>query len=69
VMSINLIIGLITPPMGLVLFVVSGISREKVEVIAKEMLPLFFAELGVLFFITYVPETCLFIPRLMGYVQ
>ena len=69
VMSINLIIGLITPPMGLVLFVVSGISREKVEVIAKEMLPLFLAEVGVLFFITYVPETCLFIPRLMGYIQ
>ena len=69
VMSINLIIGLITPPMGLVLFVVSGISREKVEVIAKEMMPLFFAELGVLFFITYFPETCLFLPRLMGYVQ
>lgn len=33
------------------------------------MLPLFLAEVGVLFFITYVPETCLFIPRLMGYVQ
>lgn len=69
VMSINMIIGLITPPMGLVLFVVSGISREKVESIAKEMMPLFFAELGVLFFITYVPETCLWLPRLMGYVS
>jgi tripartite ATP-independent transporter DctM subunit len=69
VMSINLIIGLITPPMGLVLFVVSGISREKVEGIAREMMPLFFAELGVLFVITFVPETCLFIPRLMGYIN
>lgn len=69
VMSINLIIGLITPPMGLVLFVVSGISREKIEVIAKEMMPFFFAEVGVLFVITYFPETCLWIPRMMGYIS
>ena len=69
VMSINMIIGLITPPMGLVLFVVSGISREKVEAIAKEMFPLFASEVAVLFIITYFPETCLFIPRLMGYIS
>jgi tripartite ATP-independent transporter DctM subunit len=69
VMSINMILGLLTPPMGLVLFVVSGISREKVEIIAKEMMPLFLGEIAVLFFITYVPETCLFLPRLMGYIQ
>lgn len=69
VMSINMIIGLITPPMGLVLFVVSGISREKVEAIAYEMLPLLFAELGVLFLITYIPEITLMLPRMLGYLN
>jgi len=69
VMSINMIIGLITPPMGLVLFVVSGISRERVEVIAKEMFPLLLGELGILFLITYVPDLILFLPRAMGYAS
>ncbi len=69
VMSINMIMGLLTPPMGLVLFVVSGISRERIELIVKEMLPFFFAEIGVLFLITFVPDLVLWLPRIMGYVS
>lgn len=67
VMSINMIIGLITPPFGLVLFVISGISKEKVEAIAMEMMPMLGAELTVLALITYIPELTLFLPRLLGY--
>ncbi len=63
VMCINLIIGLITPPMGLVLFVVSGISKEPVESISLAMLPFFFMELAVLFLITYFPALVLALPN------
>ncbi len=69
VMSINMIIGLITPPMGLVLFVVSGISREKVEHISKEIIPFFIAELCVLGLITYIPQLTLWLPGVMGYLN
>ena len=38
-MSVNLTVGLATPPMGLVLFVASSVSGERVETIAKAILP------------------------------
>ena len=68
VMSITLIMGLITPPLGLVLFVVSGISREKIESIAKEMMPLFLVEIAILFALVYIPDLVLALPRALGYV-
>ncbi|XKE43906.1 TRAP transporter large permease [Halomonas organivorans] len=68
VMSVTLIMGLITPPMGLVLFVVGSISNEKIEKIAWEMLPLFLVEIGILFALVYVPDLVLAIPRAFGYV-
>tara|TARA_B100000700_G_scaffold33357_1_gene32048 strand:- start:13771 stop:15060 length:1290 start_codon:yes stop_codon:yes gene_type:complete len=68
VMSVTLIMGLITPPMGLVLFVVGSISKEKIEKIAWEMLPLFLVEIGILFALVYVPDLILAIPRALGYV-
>jgi TRAP-type C4-dicarboxylate transport system permease large subunit len=66
IMSVNLTVGLITPPMGLVLFVASSVSGEKVEVIAKQILPFLFVEMAVIFLITYVPAVSLTIPRLLG---
>lgn len=68
VMSITLIMGLITPPMGLVLFVVSSISKERIEKIAWEMLPLFFVEIAILFALVYIPDLILALPRMFGYV-
>ncbi|PRY62761.1 tripartite ATP-independent transporter DctM subunit [Vreelandella songnenensis] len=68
VMSITLIMGLITPPMGLVLFVVSSISKERIEKIAWEMLPLFFVEIAILFMLVYIPDLILALPRMFGYV-
>lgn len=68
VMSITLIMGLITPPLGLVLFVVSSISRERIERIAWEMLPLFLVEIAILFALVYIPDLVLALPRALGYV-
>ncbi|UWQ15366.1 TRAP transporter large permease [Aliiroseovarius sp. M344] len=69
IMSVNLTVGLATPPMGLVLFVASSVSGEKVEAISRAILPFLLVEVIVIFLITYVPAICMTIPRLTGFVQ
>ncbi|MDZ7823993.1 MAG: TRAP transporter large permease [Ahrensia sp.] len=66
IMSVNLTVGLITPPMGLVLFVASSVSGEKVDVIAREIIPFLLVEMAVIFIITYVPAVSLAIPNWLG---
>ncbi len=69
IMSVNLTVGLATPPMGLVLFVAAAVSREKVETIAKAILPFLAVEVAVIFLITYVPAISMTIPRLTGFAN
>ncbi len=69
IMSVNLTVGLATPPMGLVLFVASSVSGEKVQTIAKAILPFLAVEIVVIFLITYFPAISMTIPRLTGFVQ
>jgi TRAP-type C4-dicarboxylate transport system permease large subunit len=69
IMSVNLTVGLATPPMGLVLFVASSVSGEKVEAISKAILPFLAVEVLVIFLITYVPAISMTIPRWTGFVQ
>ncbi|PQV52854.1 tripartite ATP-independent transporter DctM subunit [Defluviimonas denitrificans] len=65
-MCVNLTIGLATPPMGLILFVASAVSRERVEAIVRDMLPYYLVHLLIILLITYVPAISLTIPRLFG---
>ncbi|MEM9344263.1 MAG: TRAP transporter large permease [Pseudomonadota bacterium] len=69
IMSVNLTVGLATPPMGLVLFVASSVSGEKVETIAKTILPFLAVEILVIFLITYIPAISMTIPRITGFVN
>ncbi|MEM9811664.1 MAG: TRAP transporter large permease [Pseudomonadota bacterium] len=69
IMSVNLTVGLATPPMGLVLFVASSVSGERVETISKAILPFLAVEVAVIFLITYVPAISLTVPRLTGFIQ
>ena len=69
IMSVNLTVGLATPPMGLVLFVASSVSGERVETISRAILPFLAVEVVVIFLITYVPAISMTIPRLFGFVQ
>ncbi|MEL6503273.1 MAG: TRAP transporter large permease [Pseudomonadota bacterium] len=69
IMSVNLTVGLATPPMGLVLFVASSVSGERVETISKAILPFLAVEILVIFLITYIPAISMTIPRLTGFVQ
>ena len=68
-MCINLTIGLATPPVGLVLFVTSALSRETIERIAREMLPYYAVHLAVILLVTYVPAVTLTLPRLFGFAS
>lgn len=69
IMSVNLTVGLATPPMGLVLFVAAAVSREKVATIAKAILPFLAVEIFVIFLITFVPAISLTVPRLTGFLN
>jgi len=69
IIIMNLVIGLITPPLGQVLFVVSPLAKVPFEKVAKEVLPFMLVEVGVLFLVSYLPLISLYIPKLLGYVQ
>jgi tripartite ATP-independent transporter DctM subunit len=67
VMCVNVTVGLATPPMGLVLFVAASVSRERVETIARQMLPFLAVEVTVIFLSTYFPALSMTLPRLLGF--
>lgn len=67
VVVLNLMIGLITPPMGLCLFVVDGIARVGLPSILRHIWPLLLAELVVLAAVTFIPQLSVFLPRFFGY--
>ncbi len=64
---VNIMIGLITPPYGLLLFVMTRIAEVPIRSIVKEIGPFLLALIAALIAITFVPETVLFLPRLFGY--
>ena len=66
IMMVNLGIGLITPPVGAVLFVGSAVAKLKIEQVVKAMKPFFVILLLVLMLVTYVPQISLWLPRTMG---
>lgn len=66
IMMVNLGIGLITPPVGSVLFVGSAISKLKIGVLTKAMMPFFVALFVVLMMVTYLPWLSLWLPKTMG---
>ena len=67
IICVNLVIGLSTPPFGIVLFVTSPIAKVKLEETVRAALPLIFVSIVVLFLVTYIPQLSLFLPRLFGY--
>ena len=64
---VNIMIGLITPPYGLLLFIISAISGAPLRAIIRDTMPFVWAMLAALAIITFVPETVLWLPRLLGY--
>ena len=66
VMMYNLCMGVVTPPVGTVLFVSCGITGEPISRVVKLLLPIFIMQIIGLLAITYIPELSLFLPRLFG---
>ena len=66
IMMVNLGMGLITPPVGTVLFVGSAVAELKIGVVARAMKPFFIALFVVLMMVTYLPWLSLWLPRAMG---
>lgn len=67
IVVLNTTLGLITPPVGGVLFIACPIAKVKLEALSREILLFFLVEVGVLFLVTYIPATTLVVPRLFGF--
>jgi tripartite ATP-independent transporter DctM subunit len=66
IMMINLGIGLITPPVGTLLFVGAAVSKLRIGVVTRAMVPFFAALFVVLMMVTFMPWLSLWLPRAMG---
>ena len=65
VFVVNMEIGMVTPPVGLNLFVASGITGMPLMSVVRAAFPWLMVLLGFLIVITYVPEISLFLPNTM----
>ncbi|EGM79522.1 TRAP transporter, DctM subunit [Rheinheimera sp. A13L] len=63
---LNLSIGLVSPPVGSVLFVACAVAKTKLESLIKPLLPMYLAMVAVLLLVTYVPAISEFLPNLFG---
>ena len=66
IIVLNIMIGLSTPPFGLLLFITSNISGTPLSEVMKEIIPMVFVMILELFLVTYIPALALFIPNTFG---
>ena len=67
VVVLNLSVGLITPPVGVCLYVGAGIGKISIERVIKGVTPFIFIEFAIVLLITYVPIIATWLPRLLGF--
>ncbi len=65
IMIFNLLIGIITPPMGIGLYVMTAVSGVRFEALVRSCMPFLIALLASLLVLTYIPQVCLFLPNLL----
>lgn len=65
VLIINMMIGLLTPPVGMALFIVANIAKSPIATVAKECIPYILAFLVILLLITFIPQLALWLPDLV----
>ena len=68
IMVINMEIGMITPPVGLNLYVASGITKMGLSQLSRAVVPWMLATFVVLMLVTYIPTISLWLPKLMGLI-
>jgi len=67
VVVVNIMLGLITPPYGLLLFIMTRISGSPMRELVADVMPFLLGLLAALALFTFVPETVLWLPRMFGY--
>jgi TRAP-type C4-dicarboxylate transport system permease large subunit len=67
VFVLNLVIGMLTPPVGVVLFVVASLSGLTMERLVRGVWPFVLLQFAVLFLCVYFPSLYMWVPRLFGY--
>ena len=65
VICLNMMIGLSTPPFGMLLFIVAGLGKTKIGGVIREILPMVLIMIALLFLCTYIPDIIMFIPNAM----
>jgi len=63
-MTVNLGIGYITPPMGVSLYITGAVAERDLIYVTKAVLPFILLQLGVLALLTYWPDLVLYLPRI-----
>jgi C4-dicarboxylate transporter, DctM subunit len=64
---LNIMLGLVTPPYGLLLFMMTKVADVPLRDLVREVMPFLWVMIGALAAITLFPDLVLFLPRLMGY--
>jgi tripartite ATP-independent transporter DctM subunit len=67
VVVVNIMLGLITPPYGLLLFIMTNIAGVPLRHIVRDVMPFLIAMIAALLLVTFVPEISLWLPRRFGY--
>lgn len=66
IICLNMMIGLSTPPFGMVLFIVTGIGKTKMAAVIREILPMVCIMILLLLACTFIPQIVMFLPNTMG---
>jgi C4-dicarboxylate transporter, DctM subunit len=64
---VNIMIGLVTPPYGLLLFMMVKIGEVSLTELVREVMPFLWVMIAALVLMTFIPEIVLFLPKLFGY--
>ena len=66
VMVLTFVLGGITPPVGVTLYIAVAVAKLKLGQLLKEMWPFILLFVAVMMLVAYVPMVCLFLPNLIG---
>jgi len=67
-LTFTLLTGLVTPPLGIILFVASSVGQIPVEDIVRKIIPFYSMNIVMILMLIFIPELTLFIPRQLGYL-
>ena len=67
IMVVNMTFGLLTPPLGVLLFMACNIANIKFNVICREIFPFLVVAVAVIFIVSYCPWTAMWLVRALGF--